>query len=124
MQASRILPGVPPEIFEEWDAALEYDEEVRPWAQTNGRSGSDDGDVLQSIYGGAELPRFGPQYGISTPSRMTAEDFPVQSPIVMRFEASNPYEDMMRNADADLERAYLESLKSSKGHETQANPML
>jgi len=120
MRASRILPGVPPEIFEESDAPLEYDKEVRPWAQTNGR----DGNVLQSIYGGAEIPRFGPQYGVSTPSRRTAEDSPVQSPTVMRFEASNPYEDMMRNADADLERAYLESLESSKGHETQANPML
>jgi hypothetical protein len=28
----------------------------------------------------------------------------------------------MRNADADLERAYLESLKSAKSHGTQANP--
>jgi len=120
MRASRILPGEPPEIYKEWDTPLEHDGEVRPWAQTNGR----DGNALQSIYGGADIPLFGPQYGISTPSRKTTEDFPVQSRRVMRFEVSNPYEDMMRNAAADLERVYLESLESSKGHETQADAML
>jgi hypothetical protein len=121
-QASRKLPGAPPEIFEEWDEPREYEEEVSPWAQTNGRSGLDDGGVVQSIYGGAELPLFGPQYGISQPSRINAQDFPGQDLTVMRVEASNSYEDMMRNADADLERAYLESLKPAKGHGTQANP--
>ncbi|KAG9233804.1 hypothetical protein BJ875DRAFT_377830 [Amylocarpus encephaloides] len=34
----------------------------------------------------------------------------------MRRTTSNPYEDMIKNAEADLERAYLESMKSFNDH--------
>ena len=42
----RVLPGVPPEIFEEWEGRHKYHgdgEEVNAWSQTKERSSSYDG---------------------------------------------------------------------------------
>lgn len=119
-QSSRILPGAPPEIFKEWDDPHVYGEEPNPWTQKNERYSSDDGDVLQSVYGHIEIPTFGPQYVTSAPSHISTQDGQAERPTTVQVAVSNPYEEMMRNADTELERPYLEASKSPTGDETQA----
>jgi hypothetical protein len=75
-QITRILPGAPPRIFEEWGEPRKYSEKVNPLAQTNGKQSLHDGDVVQHLYGVAEISLFGPQFGISQRSRVSAHNIP------------------------------------------------
>ncbi|KAF4626044.1 hypothetical protein G7Y89_g12120 [Cudoniella acicularis] len=95
-------PSLPPELPELW-------ENLDPPVLKQSRSNK--GNMQQLMYGGEELPLFGPQYGIHRGSRV--EDIQVQTPTVMHVKTSNPYIDMLEEADADLQRAYLESLETA-----------
>lgn len=69
-----------------------------------------------SPYEDIQLPLFGPRYGISAVN--LTEDFaPQQLTAVMQAEAFNPYEDMLREVDADFQRAFLGSLQTAKNTE-------
>src|SRR6266536_1062335 len=119
---TRRIPGLPPTEFQEWNDSPGDGYNKEPRVQIHTIRSSDSGDFVQSVYGGTDLPFFGPQYGIPTPSRRKAKRKDVESrnaeqTTVIRIGQLNPYEDMMRNADTDLQRAYIESLKSSNAPE-------
>lgn len=115
-RATGNLPGVPPSAFEEWGGNVEsaYREEISHLVNDFQNSGSYKSKVSKALYGGAEFPLFGPQYGI--PEETNGNELPNQiHPTVLCTVASDPFEDMFRQADADIQKAYLDSLRPSGG---------
>lgn len=115
--ASPRIPGAPPAAYQEWAT---YGPQPLRGASRTRASGTPRPDVppSSSIYGGFELPIFGAQYGIPAPSRggpRAIEQSPSQPPqqTVMLVEAPISFEDRMREANAELERAYQEKLEPS-----------
>jgi hypothetical protein len=72
--------------------------------------GKYENDFIKSTYGSADIPLFGPKY--SNAGQNGKVSSLGESVTAMRIETFNPYEDMIRDADADLQKAYLESLKT------------
>ena len=69
-------------------------------------------NISQPLYGGVEFPLYGPQYGL--PEHVNESDnLKSTQPAVMCALVTDPYEEMIRQADADIQREYLESLKIS-----------
>lgn len=60
-----------------------------------------------------EIPLYGPQYGLAGLS--IREEAEPREPVVSESEY-NPYEDMIRDAKAEMERAYLRSLHDPDGN--------
>jgi hypothetical protein len=68
--------------------------------------------VSHTLYKAAEFPVFGPQYGI--PAKTNGNNLPGQiSSVILPTGDSDPYEDMFRKADIDIQNAYTESQKAS-----------
>ncbi|OBT67818.1 hypothetical protein VE03_02421 [Pseudogymnoascus sp. 23342-1-I1] len=116
----RTLSGVSREILE-WNEPSEYDEDVNSSTKTEGRADLGN-SFLRSTYGAIHLPLFGPQYGISQLSHTNEQDLPARNPTITRMETLPSYDVMRRNADANLERAYLENLEPANVYQTQADP--
>lgn len=99
------IPGGPPSTFDEWEEDAEIDDIVykpRPLARDVAPDHVSAHCVSQgSPYARAKFPSFGPQYGIPDEPHL----------VTLRAEFSNPYEDMFRLADADIDCGYAESRK-------------
>jgi hypothetical protein len=71
-------------------------------------------------YGGAQIAIFGPQYDI--PTQFNRNDMSTQiKATVVRVETSDPYEDMLRAADAEIQRAYENGKKPYGGPDGENN---
>jgi hypothetical protein len=75
-------------------------------------SGSDKTMLSHSLYGGAEFALFGPQYGRSIQTNETNSTSQRQ-PTTLRAHAPDLYEDMLRQADAEIQRAYADCQDAS-----------
>jgi hypothetical protein len=71
-------------------------------------------EASQPLYGGAEFELYGPQYGLPEHFNECDNSNPTQ-PAAMHALVSDPYEEMMQEADAEIQRVFLESLKTSGG---------
>ena len=69
-------------------------------------------NASKPLYDGIEFPLYGPQYGLPECFNESKILTPTQ-PAITRAIISDPYEEMFREADADIQRVYLESLKTS-----------
>ena len=112
--ATKNLPGVPPPCFEEWegDAEYAYGSERSTLANDFQLSDSDKTMLSHSLYGGAEYALFGPQYGISIQTN-EANSTSQRQPVILHAHAPDPYEDMLRQADAEIQRAYADNQNAS-----------
>lgn len=124
--ASPRIPGAPPAAYQEWAT---YGPQPLRGASRTRASGASHPNVPppSSIYGGFELPIFGTQYGMPAPSReghRAIEQSPSQppQPTVMLVEAPISFEDRMREANAELERAYQEKLEPSSQSGASTEP--
>ena len=112
--ATRNLPGVPPPSFEEWEGGTEYTygDERSTLANDFQPAASDKTMLSHSLYGGAEFALFGSQYGISIQTN-EINTTNQRQPIILRAQAPDPYEDMLCQADVEIQRAYADSQDAS-----------
>jgi hypothetical protein len=71
-------------------------------------------EASQPLYGGAEFELYGPPYGLPEHFNECDKSNTAQ-PAAMHALVSDSYEEMMQQADADIQRVFLESLKISGG---------
>jgi hypothetical protein len=131
-QSSR-FPATPPARWQEWNPVEKQEGPPRPRKYSKPRSPrprSPTDQILQSYsnttqrspYGDMLFPMFGPQHGISTVS--LSQDFSnTTSATVIQVDTLNPYEHMMRQADADMHREFLENLQFTGNPEQNAEDL-
>ena len=99
---------IPPEYRKLYGQSYTTQLDVTPWVQSHSSSPQNPHDTSQSIYGTARISLFGTQYGAAV-SRAEIPDDTI--PPVSRADEKhqvltfNPYQDMMKNAPPDLQRA-------------------
>jgi hypothetical protein len=107
------LPGVPPPDFEEWeeDAVLAAkDDKQSTVANYFLPSRSNNFPVSHNLYNAAEFPSFGPQYGMSASPK--GNNLPDQKDLIISgVEVLDPYEEILRKADADIQSSYADQRK-------------
>jgi hypothetical protein len=107
------LSGVPPLAFEEWDGdsvLAAKDDKQSTVANSSQPSHSNNFPVSHSLYNAAEFPSFGPRYGI--PARPKGNNLPDQKHLtISRIEVLDPYEEILRKADADIQSSCADQQK-------------
>ncbi len=85
----------------------ELEAESNTWAQGHSSSSSEANDPLQAIYGTADIQFLGSQYGLGAAKVESPDEIAsaYHDQMVEQVAALNFYEEMMRNAAPDIQRA-------------------
>jgi hypothetical protein len=111
-QLERGPPPRPTNSKDQWGPPVDYYPPPTPEIPEHPGSTPNITIPSSSPYGDIQLPLFGKQYGISTVN--LTQNPTIGAPTkVTRMGALNPYEDMIRQSDADMQRAFLKSLQTA-----------
>lgn len=115
---SQRIPGAATASYPVRRGGSEHGQKATPGNQAHQIPDLENTIPVPSIYGGGELPQFGLQYGMAAISlheeRSNDENsLRVERATLMHTAPENIYENLIRNGDANLRRAYAAGKKSS-----------